>query len=423
MSINPKGVRPVKNFFLFPKKVLPLITFSFLGFVLIAGVASTQEVIPTTLFLLVRTGNSLSRGDLEKTLILGLEGTNCKYKAPIIAKPIPAGVFHEIERMVGKGSPVAPRLADDKEISFAQVPVVDGVLLRASLPKKTMQLREISIKYKTAGVIKYTINSEDPKTQFLLVTPGVYTMAVPPDDEPVSYQSKVLDKGEDIPDMKGEMDLGPKYYTIRINNFVGDQKKVFEFVSNSDTIANKLVNIETIKDYSFVFANLDTVDSIQKPPIDDKNVYYPRVSQVRGANTRRVWILFPLTAAEAESEREKFRKFDFLELPKEIKKNSEVITIGKIAELKADSRAKWFELTTAIDRQNFSRGIQLIDLPKMQDRFSSWHRLVVYEFDDGANPPQAIRVRDEKTGQGTYVLDEDLRDLPSAISQRLKAIK
>lgn len=413
----------MKIFNVLPKVSPSILSLSFLAFLLIGGVAVTQEQIPTTLFLLVRTGASLSREDLQKTLQLGLDGTNCKYKAPISAKPIPPGVFHEIERMVGKGSPVVPRLADDKEISFAQVPVADGVLLRASLPKKSMQLRDISIKFKNAGEIKYSIDAKDPKSHFMLVTPGVYTMAVPVDDEPISYQAKVLDKGEDIPDMKGDMDLGPKYYTVRINDFVGDQKKVFDFVSNSETIANKLVNIEPIKDYSFVFANLDTVDSIQKPQIDDQNIYYPRVSQVRGANARRAWILFPLTAAEATAQRDNYRKMDFLELPKEIRKNSETITIGKIAELNADSKPKWFELTTALDRQNFSRGIKLNDLPKMQERFPAWHRLVVYEFDDGSNPAQAIRVRDERSGQGTYVIDEVLGDLPGAINRRIKGEK
>lgn len=379
-----------------------------------------QEQPSTTLFLLVRTSSSLSREDLEKTLGLGLDGTKSTYLPPIIAKPIPSGVFQEIERMVGAGVPVAPRVVDEKEITFGLVPVADGVLLRVGLPKRTMQLREITVAYKKAGEIKYSIDSKDPNTHFMLVTPGVYTMPIPADDEVLSYKAKLLDRGVDQPEIKGDMDLGPKYYTVRINGFVGDQKKVFEFVSNSDTIANKLVNIEPIKDYSFVFANLGTQDSVQKPPIDDKNVYYPRVSQVRGANARRVWILFPLTEAEAEAEKAKFKKLDFLELPKEIRKNSEEITIGKNAELGADSKAKWFELTTGLDIQNFSRGIRLNDLPKMQEKFGTWHRLVVYEFDDGKNPPQAIRVRDELTGQSTYVIDEIVRELPPAINKRLQ---
>ena len=59
----------------------------------------------------------------------------------------------------------------------------------------------------------------------------------------------------------------------------------------------------------------------------------------------------------------------------------------------------------------------------MQERFSAWHRLVVYEFDDGSNPAQAIRVRDERSGQGTYVIDEVLGDLPGAINRRIKGEK
>ncbi|MSR33177.1 MAG: hypothetical protein EXR99_16965 [Gemmataceae bacterium] len=403
----------MSSFSLVRLKVVVCVLVVFLG---LSTPASSQDKA-TTLFLIVRTDPKLSKDDLEKTLQLGLDGTKSGYKAPIIAKPIPAGVFHEMEKMVGKGRAMDPRIAEGKEITFSQIPTPDGVLLRATLPKKTMQLREMKVNFKKAGEVKYTLKSLSPGEQFSLVTPGIYTMPMPKeDDEPYSYQAKILDKGVDQPDAKGDMDLGPRYYTVRINEFVGSQKQVFDFVSNPKNLANPLI-CEELRDYSFVFANLDTSDSRQKPAIDDQNIYYPRISQLRGANPRRAWILFPLTASQAETELINYRKYDFLQLPKEIRKNSEVITLGKVAELSTTSSAKWFELTS--DGQTFTRGIKLNDLPKMQEKFPAWHRLVVYEFDDGSNPEQAIRVREERTGISTYVIDENVRELPQAIQIRL----
>ena len=58
----------MKIFNVLPKVSPSILSLSFLAFLLIGGVAVTQEQIPTTLFLLVRTGASLSREDLQKTL-------------------------------------------------------------------------------------------------------------------------------------------------------------------------------------------------------------------------------------------------------------------------------------------------------------------------------------------------------------------
>jgi hypothetical protein len=149
----------------------------------------------------------------------------------------------------------------------------------------------------------------------------------------------------------------------------------------------------------------------------DKNDFIAVVGGLTGRKVKRVWMRFPLTKEEASMALGAFRKFSTVQLAQEIRKDAvKAETDPKVDPkvdpkapmkghvLNATDKARWFELAGNADATQFSTRVTLQDVKALRGRFPQAYRLLVYEFDDGKGPPEAILVTERPKGSRVAVI-------------------
>jgi hypothetical protein len=379
---------------------------------LVALPARADEASDTTLFLLVRTGPSLSEKIIRDTLTLGLKTARCQYDG-LEVQPLNPVLFEELERLIGEGAPPPPAAAEG--ISVRQL-LARGSYWEIRLPKPTQQLRGLAIEYRKAGSKKYTLNAGDEAERYALIMPGSYAVQLLAGDEPVRCWVEVAELGGKPQPQELAWPQSDRFFAIVIRRFQGSQKALFEVIQDKEQLANPLENVKPLRNFSFVFASLDSRAGKLGGPLLEGNVYLPQVAGIEGRSPRRVWMLFPLTRDEAASALKEYRQHGSGELAEAIRKGGKMIS-DEQADVAVDAASgpRWFELVDRGDGKAFSRKIPLKDFRKLQEKYPSVWRLLVWEFDKGT--PQAIAVQHPTDGR-VYVIEEEVKGLPALFGER-----
>lgn len=379
----------------------------------------TPRAADSTLFLMVRAGSELNDDLLRETLELGLEKADCQYEKPIDVQSIPASVFEELAKLIGQGGLATPPAAASEDINVRQLPT-RGSTWEFRLSKPTQMLQELTIRYRKGGEQKYTAKASEENKRLTLIVPGSYAVQLLPNDDPISYEAKLAELGQKPQVLKKKWIPIDRFFAITIRKFQGEQDKLFSVLQDKEKIANPLKNIEPIQNFTFAFANLKAGAGKLGERIMEGNVYLPQVPGVEERNPKRVWIYFPLTKEEAIKARDEYRKKGTVSLPKAIRDSGKTVTAdNKDMVVDAKSVPRWFELLDRGDGRGFTRQIPLADFRQLQVKYPQVWRLVVWEFDSG-DTPQAIRVQHPADKELVYVLEEEIKGLPSQIAERGK---
>lgn len=372
---------------------------AFLALMAFAGPASAQKADSnTTLFLIARSKN-LSEEEISSTLKRGLKASECTVEGDPGVRRISAAVYDELEILINNAAPA--RYLSSKDLSVAPLPARDA-LWEFRIPP-TQLLKNIKVKYRTAGDVTYTPKekkTEQTEPDLSMTTLGRYALKLKEKDEPLSYEATLAEPGKDDRQLSGKWPTTDNYFLIALRGFEGNRERLFRTVSDKMKVANPFKNIETRRELFFVFANLDAEERNFGTRFNGNKL---TVSVEGDTNVKRVWMLFPLTAANAAKALAQYRKFGEEALPAEVRKNA--AKIDDPLELTADMAPVWIELPSA-GGKSFIREVAVKNQNEFLRKYPQMHRLLVWEFDDGTTPPGAIRVTSKAGGRELVIAEQ-----------------
>lgn len=391
--------------------IRPPVRAAALAALLVGGVALTQPPRPPapggsgkTLYLVLRTGPDETEKGVLATLRQGIEKSGATITGDPTIKAVSPAFFEEFQSLVDRAGP--PAAAADDAVSIRLLPTREAIYEIKLQP--TQVLKKLRVTYQKAGKKEYTPAAPSDKAPLVLTVPGRYAFTPEADDTPTAYEGDVAEIGKPVAAVKGEWPKGDKFFVVTMRSFDGDQKKLFEVIQDPKQVANPLDNVQLGNNLEFAFASLNS--SIPPPGDDDldpENNLTVTVETIGRRNPRRVWVYFPLDEKGMQEARDAFRKFDSVELPAEVRKNS--VAMGDKPTVGPKDDPKWYELppeatAPGMDPKRFVRKVKIDDAPGFAERYPQLWMLVVWEFDTGK--PEAIQVKHPKDDR-VYVLERE----------------
>ena len=256
--------------------------------------------------------------------------------------------------------------------------------------------------------------------------PGEYAVELLPDDEPKDYTAEVISSGGPVAALTGSWPQGNKFFSVKVDGFNGDRAKLYDTLVDAKQVANPLTSIEPLQNVTVSFATFGIEDVPPPPSFDEKGRYLPRVATLPKRNPARVWMLFPLTKAEADKAVAEYSTADdtSLKLPAHIRDVGTNAANAEPQPLNEKSKPLWYELPGLFGPDGrttvaFGRAIPVADYGVLRDKYKDggvW-RLVVWEFGP-PNAPAAIETRRKGAPQGSYVVAEEVKELYPEIAGR-----
>ena len=137
----------------------------------------------------------------------------------------------------------------------------------------------------------------------------------------------------------------------------------------------------------------------------------------RNRRAARGWMLFPLTEADMKTRLADLRKIKNEEkLVQEVRKNS--VRTTENFEVAPNTPSRWLEITE-LAAGRYRREIPLKDFKGLFEKYPTVWGLLVWEFDDGANPPAAISLKLPDASADAVFLWDVYQFLPTAVQPRL----
>ncbi|WP_232055938.1 hypothetical protein [Tuwongella immobilis] len=377
--------------------------------VLFAGSTGAQD-LDSTLFLMVRAGPSLTEQKIEATLTSGLREAKCTIDGRPQVKKISPIVYEEVESLIS-APPGEPGAEAAEAINIRTLPTREPIS-EFRLKSPSQILKSLTVTYEKAGKVTYKPTAPEKNGPLTLIVPGRYGLKLDPADRPLNYDAVISELGKDDETMSSKWPERDQFFVVTMRNFRGSKETLFRVVQNGDLVANPLQNIRLGRDFTFVFANMDSLVPTA-PELIEGNELIVQVPAPNGRSPRRVWMMFPLTKEQMAKERDNFRKFTSTELPDEIRKNAILAT--QPATIAHNTPASWIEIPReSANSRSFLRRLPLEDPSKLGESFPTLGRLLVYEFDNGT--PEAIEMQ-HPTYDRTYVLDEEMKTWASALQR------
>jgi hypothetical protein len=400
---------------------------------------------PSMLFFLVRVTNNYTEDDIKDTLEKGARAAGCTHD-PIKVVKAPPEFFRQLAELAGlKEELDLLKSENDLDLQETSEPAIWKVrVVRQKHDGKevTPKLVKLEVTYANAGKKEYVPVSEDSArekklTDYLaLEYAGQYTLHSIPQDEPKSCAGTVT-LGVAGPEKILKRDSWPRQqariYAITLPNFQGDRQKLFDTVKERpkgepNLVANPFSDVQLGRDYIFTLASMGG-----RLPGGEraygKNKYVPEVATLTDRTVRRVWMLFPVPEEKVTAELAKYKDLNGAALSRAIRaagpseeKAEPNLEIGPRNELRR-AEPRWIEL---VDKRgagnNFSREITISDADKVLGQFPRAWQLLVWEFDNGIDPPEAIRLQDDK-GRRTYLKEQQVEDWSKGLRRLIQEQK
>ncbi len=291
----------------------------------------------------------------------------------------------------------------------------------------TPTLVELEVNYTAKGKVAYKPISERAAREAKRIDyltreyAGKYTLYSIPKDEPRSCEATIILGPAGTPRKIKKDWTRPRerIYAITLPNFQGDRQKLFETVKEKprgekNLVANPFSDVELGQDLTFTLATMGGRLPGWKKAFG-RNKYTPEVSALDDRNVKRVWMLFPLNKDSLAEEVKKYRDLEGKELAEAIRKaNPSRAALEPDIEVGPTSKPRWIELVETGAGGVFSRPITLKDVHKLPDQFPKAWQILVWEFDNGTLPPQAIRLQDDR-GQRAYLKEQEVEQWSQGI--------
>jgi len=402
------------------------------------GVKKTAVIKPTKLVILVEAKAEQTPEAVLKTLKRGAELTKCTYEGKPDIQATPAAFFRMLRRLDSEPDTDEITGKDKKggkekeEVRVTMRPSLDEAnnwLVRVHYPEDG-HLTKLDVGFGKEGKAKtrsYTPKNldKDAEAPLVLTLARTYVLRLAKDknvgkeDVPSTFAATVdrtKSKGDKKVTATGSVDSGPRYFMVTFVNFDGELEKLFDAIKDPKKVGNPVEDAKADERLSLVFASWHR--RLPGSEEFDGFIHKPRFARLPNRNVVRVWILFPLTKAEAEKRLADYRKItDSEKLVRKIRdempvRGSDPVTVG------ASTKAKWIELPDASGKKPdgtpkldyFSRDLPLQNFRDLQKMYPDAYRLVVYEFEPDGGPPdvgvEAIEVLDPVTKRGVYVFSQ-----------------
>lgn len=381
---------------------------------LLTAPAFAQPEGGTTLYLVVRTKPSVPDKRVIQTIDAGLDAAGHTIDGRPVIKPVSPVFFEQFAELIGSptaktSAPVTP----DGKVGVAPLPSRDGPLHELRLPSPKQTLTKLSVRYQPSADSKQDVEEYAPKQPgdgpLTLIEPGRYAFRPAAGRTPMEYtatvderddKTKELVKGKEI---AGEWPAGDKFYVVTLRNFrrtdggrPNHERFLREIEQQNQNTANPVTITRLGGDQLFVFADM-AGGGAQVGSLVVGNSLELRVPSPVGRNTRRAWVLFPLSETAYQEALNRYANFPTTDLPGEIRKNS--VAVGEGLEIGPDSPAKWIEVPPEVPNPTVMyRRVPLKDLPGLAAKYPSVWQITVYEFEkigpDGTPMREAIQVKD-----------------------------
>lgn len=381
----------------------------------------------TTLYLVLRTGPDVTKDEILSNLRTGMSKTGVRIEGDPNIRSINPGFAEELMALTEGATGAA--VEDPKEgVAIRMLPSVARNAYELRIPAR-QTLKSLKVTYEKAKPKEYAPSDPGATSGLVMIVPGRYAFypdSPEPEDYPVSYEGTVSAFGKPDAEIKGDWVKGDKYYMVTMREFQGDRDALFRAIQDKRIVADPFKGVELKNDLIFAFARLRAGDVRARPSVVDKdNNIDIRIESLEDRAPARVWIYFPLDEKSMIEARDTLRKKSGVDLSAEIRKNAVPATQASLVNSK--DGPKWYELPPrptpeGILPSEFERKIKLDDLGGLVDKYPKAYKLVVWEFDDKVNPPQAILVT-TKVGnkQVRYPLQE--QEMPGWVAELQEAIK
>ncbi len=354
-----------------------------------------KESPETELLFMVRTRADMMQTMVEQNLKDGMEETDCAY-IHMKVREVPQSTHEQIEAVM--------RLADAKdslefgdEIKVRRLSTISTVW-QFTVPAGDHEvLRELRVTYGRSTEDGASLEKTyEPQPIDKAIDPGSLAVVSAlqgryefrPDDAvnmpPAKYVAVLMSSAAERA-VTGEFPAGDRFFIISIVNFRGNQKQLFEALTDPDVLANPFTAISAQRRISLVFVDFESEHVGEIEGFDGLN-YLVRRGGVPRREVARMWMLFPLTKEQCAEWCKRFDEMEnpIVEIPELIRLNA-VRANEKIPVFSLEN-AKWFELPPSEEPghgRGFERSIPLVentaDFPALQQRYPEAHRLLVWE--------------------------------------------
>jgi len=365
----------------------------------------------TTLYLVLLTEPDEAKEDIVKNIEKALKYTKAGYSGTPDIKAVSPAFFEEFSVLIDSVTPGTA--AVNETLGVKRLPSREVVYELSIDPAQV--LKKLDVNYKSGKKGEYIPAGPGEKTELTLTVPGKYAFAPPAGENPKDYTVSLAEFGK--PDASKTMPWPAfdKYFVVTLKNYVGNKDELFAALENKTVVTNRFT-VKRGDDLQFAFANLKlNLAAIKGDEITIDGIRLT-AENLDDAAVKRVWCYFPLDKAGADQAIADFRKDGFRgeELSKEIRKNSDAVGNAKTTINDVDG-PKWYELTPASAKEisaevGFVRNLQVDDLRKLYGRYKTLYKFIVWEFDNGMDPPAAVAVRHPNADVGkVFAIERELQ--------------
>ena len=371
--------------------------------------AEKEGPASTTMYLFLRTGPDEDEAEVRINLKKALTASGAKYVGEPKLKPVSPTFYDELAGLAEQAGPAAG-VAGATDLAVRRLPA-QGAVYELTLDPAQV-LKKLTVRYKSGGPAKAYVPEapkagDEKKPPLVLIVPGRYAFTPEAGDTPADYDAEVAQFGKPDETKTAPWPATDKHFVVTLQKFVGNRELLFDKLRDPDVVPNPF-NVKRADDLLFAFASLNsTADDTGDDAVGVDNVTIA-AENLKSSRVKRVWAYYPLDEAGMKDAVAKFRdpKMTSEALSQEVRKNQ--VKAGAAASLKADDGPKWYELTLPEDnpRGRFSRTIKVENLFDLAAKYRMIGKLIVWEFDDGTNPPAAIRTQHPKAEAGkVFALD------------------
>lgn len=225
-----------------------------------------------------------------------------------------------------------------------------------------------------------------PDGRVKIITPGRYLVHVfnqaDPERRPIQFVVRSFDGEKDRPELKIDVPRENTYWQVVVQDFAGDQKRLFEVLADPEIFANPLVS-KKLSERKLVLGSMVLIDRYGDVNIAGNTVTFT-FYKPPGSKPTRVWMKFPIEPEEVEKELAAYRKLDEFELPARIREENPSLADEPAPLRPRPEPARWHEIPLSKDGVSFERSFELDQLDAWKARKNKGvHQLIVWQLDDG----------------------------------------
>jgi hypothetical protein len=285
-------------------------------------------------------------------------------------------------------------------------------------------LKSLEVVYEDGRTKKQTSETfapGEPGGRVRMVTLGRYLISgvkktdASAEVRPVKFIVRMSDGEKTLPPQSVEVPQEHSYWQVVVQDFPGDQRRLFEVLADPQKMANPLVS-KRLSERKLVLGSMVLIDRFGEVTIFNDEVIFDFVKPA-GSSPSRVWMKFPLEPEEVQGELAKYSQLDFYELPAQIIKEAPSPAGTQVNLTPGPNAARWYEVPLSKDGVGFERRFTLAQIDAWKARKNRGvHHLIVWQLDSGGKP-QAFLLVDPMTKEKSPVKAEEVANWPVKIRE------